>query len=340
MIIDVHNHFIGEAAKRFILKEGKARGIDASEDAAGNLAIDFGFRTLSVGPEMFEPELRLEAMKQRGIDAQLLTISATHAFYGHDAGFVAEHLTAVNEDGARMAAAHPGKFYPTAAVPLLDVSAGVKEARRAVRDLNARAIFMNSNVDGVHLDDRRFDPLYETVQDLGVPIIVHPITPASRQGMEGYHLFNLCGFQFDHALNLARMVLSGVFERFPRLRAFFTHGGGPTLFLRGRWDHAYGIREDTRADIPEPPSAYFDRIWFGTVVFSPTTLEFVIRSVGADHVCLGSDYPYDMEDPDPVGLVRKIGVLSASESEAVLSGNAKDLFDLRDIDAPAAQEPG
>lgn len=328
MIIDVHNHFIGDAAKEFLLKEGKKRGISASEDAKGDLVIDFGFRKLAAGREFFDPQVRLEKMKKCGIDAQILSHSGSHMFLDKDAGFAADLLAVANDDSAEMARKYPGKFYLTAALPLQDVSACVREAERAVQDLKARAVFTLSNVNGVHLDDRRFDPLYEAVQDLGVPLIVHPTTPHSRHGMDGYHLFNLCGFQFDHSLNLARMVLSGVFERFPRLRAFFTHGGGPSLFLRGRWDQAYKIREDTRADIPKPPSAYFSQIWVGTVVFSPQVLEFVICSVGVDHVCLGSDYPYDMEDPDPVGLVRRVASLSGAEANAILEGNAKVLFDL------------
>ncbi|MFQ5913170.1 MAG: amidohydrolase family protein [Nitrospinota bacterium] len=328
MIVDVHNHYIGEAAKKFLLKEGKGQGINASEDAEGNLFIDFGFRKLLAGREFFDPEVRLETMKKWGIDAQLVTYSASHFFYDKDAGFGAEYLATANEDIANLARKYPGKFYPTASVPLQDMSAAVKEAERAVKDLNARAIFLCSNVGGLHLDDRRFDPLYEAAQGLGVPLNVHPATPVSRHGMDGYHLFNICGFMFDQTLNLARMVLSGVFERFPRLQAFFTHAGGTAPFLRGRWDHAYQAREDARAGIPKPPSAYHPQIWLGTMVFYPPTLEFVIRSAGVDRVCLGSDYPYDMADPDPVGTVRKVGSLSDAEVNAVLGGNANVLFGL------------
>ncbi|MEE8110235.1 MAG: amidohydrolase family protein [bacterium] len=328
MIVDVHNHYIGDAAKQFLLKEGKSHGIDASEDAEGTLVVDLGFRKLAAGREFFDPQVRLETIQACGIDAQLVTFSASHVFPDKDAGFVAEYLAIANDDVANLAEKHPGKFYPTAVVPLQDIPASVKEAERAVKELNARAIFLWSNVNGAHLDDERFNPLYEAVQDLGVPLIVHPATPVSRHGMDGYHLFNICGFMFDQTLNLARMVLAGVFERFPRLQAFFTHGGGTAPFLRGRWDHAFGAREDTRARIPKPPSAYLGQIWLGTMVFYPPTLEFVIRSVGVDHVCLGSDYPYDMADPDPAGTVRKVSSLSEAEVNAVLGGNAQVLFEL------------
>ncbi|MFQ5691541.1 MAG: amidohydrolase family protein [Nitrospinota bacterium] len=330
MIIDVHNHFIGDAAKEFLVREGKAQGIDAREDDEGGLVVDLGFRDLKAGRAFLDPDVRLEAMKARGIDAQLVTYSASHLFCDKDAGFTAEYLAVANDGAAALAEKHPGKFYPTAALPLQDISASVREAERAVNRLNARAVFLPSNVGEAHLDDSRFDPLYEAVQGLGVPLIVHPATPVSRHGMEGYHLFNICGFMFDQTLNFARMVLTGVFERFPRLQAFYTHAGGTAPFLRGRWDHAFNVREDTRAGAPRPPSAYLGQVWLGTMVFYPPTLEFVIRSAGVDRVCLGSDYPYDMADPDPVGTVRAIASLSDPEVNAVLGGNAKVLFGLWD----------
>ena len=87
-------------------------------------------------------------------------------------------------------------------------------------------------------------------------------------------------------------------------------------------------RDDTSATITRPPSEYLRQIWLGSMVFYPPTLEFVIRSVGVDHVCLGSDYPYDMADPDPAGTVEKVVSLSEPELNAVLEGNAKVLFDL------------
>ncbi len=328
MIVDVHNHYIGDAVKQFIIKEGKNQDVEASEDADGGLTIDYGFRKLTAEQPFFDPEVRLESMKQCGIDAQLLTFSASHVFSDKDGGFAAELLTVANDDLARLAEVYPGKFFPTATLPLQDIPASIKEAERAVNQLKARAVFMTSNINGVHLDDPMFEPLYEAVQDLGVPLIVHPITPISREGMDGYHLFNICGFMFDQTLNFARMILSGIFERYPRLQAFYTHAGGTAPFLRGRWDHAFGARDDTRANTSKPPSEFLSQIWLGTMVFYPPTLEFVIGSVGVDHVCLGSDYPYDMADPDPVSTVRGVGSLSEPEVNAILEGNAKVLFDL------------
>jgi len=329
MVIDVHNHFIGEAPKAFLIKEGKAQGIDASEDAEGGLVLDFGGgRTLEADRGFFDLDLRLQWLDDMGIDAQLVTIAPSHCLFGKDPSFTAEYLGVVNDHIAGLEKAHPGKFFPAAMVPLQDVPKSIAEADRAVNQLGARAVFMVSNVNGVYLDDARFDPLYEAVQDHGVPLFIHPAFPAALDAMGDYHLSNICGFPFDQTLNLGRMVLSGVFERFPRLQAFYTHGGGTAPFLRGRWDHAYGAREDTSAAIPKPPSAYLSQIWLGSMVFYPPTLEFVIRSVGVDHVCLGSDYPYDMADPDPAGTVRKVGSLSDPEVNAVLGDNAKVLFEL------------
>ena len=98
-------------------------------------------------------------------------------------------------------------------VPLQDIPKSIAEADRAVNQLGARAVFMVSNVNGVYLDDARFDPLYEAVQDLGVPLFIHPAFPAALDAMGDYHLSNICGFPFDQTLNLGRMVLSSARPR-------------------------------------------------------------------------------------------------------------------------------
>ena len=329
MSIDVHNHFIGDDARKFLVKEGASQGVTVSDDGQGGMIVDFGHGgKLGAEAGFFEVELRLEWMKEKGIDAQLITIAPSHCFFEKDASFTADYLSVVNNHLARMAKDYPGKFFPTATVPLQDIDRAVLEAQRAVKELEARAIFLTSNVNGGYMDDRKFAPLYDAAQELGVPLFIHPAFPPSLAGMEDYHLSNICGFPFDQTLNLARMVLSGVYERFPRLQAFYTHGGGTTPFLRGRWNHAFEARDDTSATITRPPSEYLRQIWLGSMVFYPPTLEFVIRSVGVDHVCLGSDYPYDMADPDPAGTVEKVVSLSEPELNAVLEGNAKVLFDL------------
>ncbi len=329
MNIDVHNHFIGEDAREFLMKEGAGQGLTISDDGRGGMTIDFeGRGKMGAEAGFFDIDLRLKWMEERGIDAQLVTIAPSHCLFGKDASFAAEYLAVVNNHIARLGTEYPGKFFPTATVPLQDVEKAVAEAHRAVNELNARAVFLTSNVNGGYMDAPKFDPLYDAAQELGVPLFVHPAFPPSLEGMGDYHLSNICGFPFDQTLNLARMVLSGVYERFPRLQAFYTHGGGTTPFLRGRWNHAFQARDDTSATIPRPPSDYLQQIWLGSMVFYPPTLEFVVRSVGVDHVCLGSDYPYDMADPDPAGTVRKVASLSEPELNAILGGNAKVLFDL------------
>jgi aminocarboxymuconate-semialdehyde decarboxylase len=267
-------------------------------------------------------------MKEKGVDCQVLTISASHAFYDREAGFAEALHVAANEDFAHLSKSHPKNFIPAATVPLQEIPRAIKELERAVKKLRHRAVFMPSNVSGRYLDDRAFFPLYEAAQGLDVPLIVHPTTPVGIEKMKGYHLFNLVGFPFDQTLNLARMIFGGVFESFTRLKAFFTHGAGAAPFLRGRWDHGYRVREEAKEHIRRPPSEYLMQCYFGTMVYHPPTLAYLISSLGSDRVCLGSDYPFDMADPDPVGTVRKVEGLSKEDLRRVLGENAEKLLGL------------
>ena len=115
------------------------------------------------------------------------------------------------------------------------------------------------------------------------------------------------------------MIFSGILDRYPRLRWAFVHGGGVAPYLIGRWDHGHDVRPEPKEHIgDDKPSQWFGQVYFDSLVHHPKVLRFLIDLVGADHVMLGSDYPFDMGQRDPAGTIRSYG-LSSSEEEAILS---------------------
>ena len=84
------------------------------------------------------------------------------------------------------------------------------------------------------------------------------------------------------------------------------HGGGYLPAYCGRIDHAWGARSDAHGDLPQPPTSYLKKIYFDTVVFTPHQLAELVRLFGADHVVMGTDYPFDMADYDPIGHVASV----------------------------------
>jgi aminocarboxymuconate-semialdehyde decarboxylase len=124
------------------------------------------------------------------------------------------------------------------------------------------------------------------------------------------------------------MIFGGVLERHPDLKICVVHGGGYLPFYSGRFDHAYRTRADCREHITSPPSTYLSRLHFDTMVYDPDAVSFLISRYGAEHVLLGSDYPYDMGDHDPVAFVCGIDGLDDKERALVLGGNAARLLKL------------
>jgi aminocarboxymuconate-semialdehyde decarboxylase len=121
------------------------------------------------------------------------------------------------------------------------------------------------------------------------------------------------------------MILGGVWERFPELRMLVVHGGGYLPFYFSRTDHAFGVRPETRRHITRPPSEYLHKLYFDTTVFSPADVEYLTREFGADHVLMGTDYPFDMGPTDPLGFLARAR-LTTEEHSKIVGGNAARLL--------------
>ena len=124
------------------------------------------------------------------------------------------------------------------------------------------------------------------------------------------------------------MIFGGVLERFPTLKVCVMHGGGYLPFYPARFDHAYEQRADCRQHITRSPSSYLAQLTFDTMVFDPAMIAELVRRWGADHVLLGTDYPYDMGEDDPLGLIDRVEGLSADQRSSIVGGNAARLLRL------------
>ena len=137
----------------------------------------------------------------------------------------------------------------------------------------------------------------------------------------------MIGNPLDTTIALHYLIFDGVLERHPNLKIFAVHGGGYLGAYSGRIDHAWGARSDAHGTLPKPPTHYLKKIYFDTVVFTPIQLEALVKTFGADHVVLGTDYPFDMADFDPIEHVVSTG-FDAATTAAICGGNAKKLLGL------------
>jgi len=166
------------------------------------------------------------------------------------------------------------------------------------------------------------------VEELGAVVFVHSTGFSHRARFTEHYFVNIIGHPVEGTLAAAHLIFDGVMDRYPGLKIVMAHGGGYLPAYAGRMDHAYHARRDVREGLPRPPGSYLRQFYFDTMVFEPDQLAFLIEKYGADHMLLGTDYPYDMGEVDPVGLIGRVVGLGEQEVAAITGGNAARLFGL------------
>lgn len=326
--IDIHCHLAAPACRHLAEPHRRPRfepydyfmGEDSKEQ---NRAM---FPTI-VAP-LTDPEARLAYMDEMGVDVQGLSTFVSEYFYWAPAAVGAEAARIQNDTMAEAVAANPDRFrIYGATVPLQDVDLAIAEVDRAVDDLDAKGLQIGGTVDGHNLDEPRFRPFWQAVAAKGVPVIIHPNGYEESHRFGDYFMTNCIGNPLETMVAANRMIFSGLFEELPNLEVVLLHGGGYLPFYTSRADHTWKVRPETRVHIPDnPPSHYMKKLYYDTMVFQPHYLRFLIDTVGSDRVMLGTDFPFDMAETDPIGLVDSVEDLTDAERDAIKGGNAEQLF--------------
>jgi aminocarboxymuconate-semialdehyde decarboxylase len=157
-------------------------------------------------------------------------------------------------------------------------------------------------------------------------VLIHPNGFTEAQRFSRFYFNNVIGNPLETTIALHYLIFDGVLERHPNLKIIAVHGGGFLGAYHGRIDHAWGARGDAQAGLPKPPSSYLKRIYFDTVVFTPGQLAGLVETYGVDHILMGTDYPYDMADYDPIEHLVATKSLDAAARAAITGGNAKKLL--------------
>jgi aminocarboxymuconate-semialdehyde decarboxylase len=285
--------------------------------------------TVEQGPPLL-PQLTdvgdiLAEMDRRKLDAAAISPPPQLFAYWAPADEGERIARTVNDGLAQLRRAHPDRFLPLASLPLQDGERAARELERACSELRLCGAALCTHVNGIDLDLAGLDPVFSTAQRLDVPLFLHPQNAGDVRRLEDYHLWNLVGFMMETATAAARLLMSGTFERFPRLKVVLAHGGGFLPYQLGRLDHGYEVRPELRTRLPKQPTAYLGNVFCDSLVHNDGALRFLIDRIGADHVVLGSDHPFDMGSTAPIDAVRTLGLPRAQE-EAILGGNLARLL--------------
>ena len=277
----------------------------------------------------------LEAHYQNKIDVSVVT-NAAHYLRGKHPS---EELAAVQkwtDYAIAIQEKYKGVIYSFATILPCGGPAFVKEAERAIRELGLKGIFIHSSHKGQYPDDDEARPFWELVQDLDVPVMIHPPHIGfGEERMSEYRLASSIGRPFDLCLALGRLIVRGVLEDFPRVKLVSSHGGGGICEVIGRMDYAYELQDEAYflgsyapMKIKHPPGHYLKQIYVDTVTYHLPAARLALETLGPDRVLYGSDAPpLTSLKPRAIELVNKLN-LPAPQREAVFWRNAANLLKL------------
>ena len=173
------------------------------------------------------------------------------------------------------------------------------------------------------------EPLeFAKAEALGAFIMMHPNGFTHGERLTHFYFNNVLGNPLDTTLALHNLIFSGTLARFPDLKLMAVHGGGYLPGYSGRIDHAWGARQDCHGDLPLPPTTYLRQVYLDTVVFSYHQLAYLIDVFGPDRIVMGTDYPFDMAEYNPIGHVAGVQGMDEATLAQIAGGNAARVLGL------------
>jgi aminocarboxymuconate-semialdehyde decarboxylase len=269
-------------------------------------------------------EIRLEDMARTGVDCQAVSCwPAMYSYYGAPKEIGIEFAKVQNEQFAELKKKYPGKFAPLAAVPLQDGQAAADELERAIKVLGLHGVGTGTSVGDRPLDSPHLEPFYAKLNELQVPWFIHSYGAVRTPEFGKYYLNNFIGNPLETTIAVSSLIFGGVMERYPNIRCWTAHAGGYVPYQFGRADHGYEWRPEPKVIIDKKPSTYLPSFKFDIIAHSKPALNYLVQTFGPDRVYLGTDYPFDMGPPDPVGTIEAIETTDADGKSLIKEGNAK-----------------
>jgi aminocarboxymuconate-semialdehyde decarboxylase len=344
MKIDIHTHILPRHWPDLDKKYGYSGFVrlDHYKPCCARMMIgDRVFREIT--DNVWDPKRRVEEMDRTGVSIQVLsTVPVMFSYWAKPAnGF--DLSRRLNDHIAQIVRAHPKRFAGLGTIPMQDVDLAVRELERCVRDLGLRGVQIGTHVDAnphfgrldtLNLDNPSLQPIWSAAERLDAAIFVHPWDMLGRERMPNYWLPWLVGMPAETSLAICSMMFGGVFERFPKLRVAFAHGGGAFPFTIGRIEHGFHVRPDLVAiDNKTNPRKYLAngktpaRFYVDSLVHNADALKMLFKLFGSERVALGSDYPFPLGEAEPGKLIESMK-LPAADKEQLLAETAREFLGL------------
>lgn len=256
----------------------------------------------SIGKKLTVIDERLSEMDKLGIDIQVISPSPGQYYYFAEPDLGLQAAKLVNNGITEAVAKYPDRFIGMGSVPLQNTDMAIIEMKRCVKELGLSGIEISTNVGERELSHPDIRPFFAAAEELGVLIFIHPLGFSHGQRLKEHYFNNLIGNPLESTIAVSHLIFDGVLDQYPGLKVCVAHGGGYLPVYHGRMDHGWRVREDCRQTISKTPSEYLHQLYFDTLVFDKDHLSYMVKIYGADHLCLGTDYPFDMSETDPIGF--------------------------------------
>jgi aminocarboxymuconate-semialdehyde decarboxylase len=327
--IDIHCHLLTAKAEEMVKAAGQSldwqpRHLFANEETR-EVNREQARRTRI---QFTSVEKRLEDMDRMAIDIQAITPSPAQTYYGLDPDLGIATARVINDNIAEICGKHPDRFVGLGTVPFQAPEPAVAELGRLAKSLGLRGVEIATNVAGADLSEARFRPIFARAEELGLVLFMHPTGFPEATRFRDHYFTNIIGNPLDTTVAVHHLIFGGVLQAHPNLKLVLSHGGGYLPAYSGRIDHAAAARPDTCECLRHMPTAYLKRLYFDTIVYTHHQLEYLVEEYGADHVLMGTDYPADMGEVDPIGFIESAPGLDDSERRAILGRNAARLLNI------------
>ncbi len=277
--------------------------------------------------KMYNIDLRLKEMEAAKITKQILSVGPP-GVDRMDAKVAVKEANKCNDELASIVEKNPERFDALAILPLQVMDEALQELDRAINDLGFKGVMINSNVARKPLDSPDFFAFYENAGDAGIPIYIHPTVPVCTDLQNEYALHTVLGFLFDSSLAVARLILSGVLDKFPKTKFIVSHLGSLLPYIKQRLDDQWSsFPPPLRGAISIPPSNYLNRFYTDTVNNHPPSYELAKQIFGSGRIMFGTDYPF-LDSSKCANCVSGLEVFSESEKREIFTENARKMFTL------------